>query len=77
MRGRQPGYHHCRAQTFQDTAAESKEPVIGESEVIGVLHFGFLFPFVSIKEISRAGYDGMGNPEAMAPEVPDLLRSFR
>ena len=62
---------------LQDTAAEPKEPVIGESEAIGVLRFGFLFPFVFFKEITRAGHDGMGSPEAMAPEVPDLLRPFR
>ncbi len=31
---------------LQDTAAESKEPVIFESDVIGVFRFAFLFPFI-------------------------------
>lgn len=48
-----------------------------ELEITGVLRVGFLFPFVSIKEIPREGHDGMENPEAMVQEVPDLLSPFR
>lgn len=62
---------------LQDTAAESKDFVMCKSEVIGVLHFGFLLPFVSIKEIPRQGHDGMETPEAMVQEILDLLSPFR
>ncbi|WP_447964598.1 alpha/beta hydrolase [Nitrospira sp. Ecomares 2.1] len=55
------------------------DPLIGawEAEALQRIAQKAGNPFVSIKDIPRAGHDCMENPEAMLQEILNLLRPFR